>query len=248
MHTIGIIPARYDSSRFPGKPLIDIMGKTMIQRVYEQALKAKSLDEVFVATDDDRIFKEVEKFGGKAMMTSTDHLSGTDRCNEVVSFLASSGHKIDVVVNIQGDEPYIQPEQIEKVCSCFSKPGVNIATLAKRIENRDELFSNTVNKVIFNKQKNAIYFSRTPIPYMQNQNQDLWHRLFPYYKHIGIYAYRTETLLAIASLEPAGLEKAESLEQLRWLENGYSIRVEETHFESIAIDTPADLLKITNKP
>lgn len=248
MHTIGIIPARYDSSRFPGKPLIDINGKTMIQRVYEQALKAESLVDVFVATDDDRIFQEVEKFGGKAIMTSTDHLSGTDRCKEVVSILASSGHKIDLVVNIQGDEPYIRPDQIEKVCRCFNNPDVNIATLAKRIESQNELFSNTVNKVIFNKQKNAIYFSRTPIPYLLNQNQDTWHRMFPYYKHIGIYAYRAETLLAIASLEPTDLEKAESLEQLRWLENGYIIRVEETLFESVAIDTPADLLKITNKP
>lgn len=246
MKIIGIIPARFASTRFPGKPLADIMGKPMIQRVYEQAVKSASLSGVVVATDDDPIAKAVKQFGGEVMMTNPGHLSGTDRCNEAAEKLIAGGWRMDAVVNIQGDEPFIQPEQIDMVCSCFSDPEVGIATLAKKIGSAEELFSQSVNKVIVNKFNNAMYFSRSPIPFLQGVSREEWHRTFTYYKHIGIYGYRVGVLKAITALPPSGLEKSESLEQLRWLENGYAIRVLETHLESFSVDTPDDISKFTN--
>lgn len=247
MNILGVIPARYASTRFPGKPLVEINGKIMIQRVYEQALKSKLLSGVVVATDDKRIVNAVKQFGGEVMMTESNHASGTDRCNEILEKHADS-QSIDVVVNIQGDEPYISPGQIDLVCACFADPNIIISTLAKKIETTEELFNNSVNKVIVNKDKNAIYFSRTPIPFQPTVNREEWHRTYRYLKHIGIYAYRANVLRSIAALEPSLLEKAESLEQLRWLENGYPIRVEETQEESFSVDTPEDILKFTNMP
>lgn len=248
MEIIGIIPARYASTRFPGKPLADIQGKPMIQRVYEQATKAGSLSAVIVATDDERIDQAVKEFGGEVIMTSPAHLSGTDRCNETLSLLSGSGRSFDVVVNIQGDEPYIHPGQIDLVASCFSDPEVSIATLMKRIQTREELFSPSVNKVIVDRFRNAIYFSRHPIPFVQNADQEHWLSRHVHYKHIGIYAYRSAILQEISSLEPSTLERAESLEQLRWIENRYMIRVEETTLESHSVDMPGDISKFTNRP
>jgi len=246
MKILGIIPARYDSSRFPGKPLAIINGKAMIQRVYEQASKAKSISEVIVATDDERIFKAVQEFGGKVMITSKDHASGTERCQEIVASLKASNVFFDVIVNIQGDEPYIQPDQIDAATQCFNDQNVQIATLAKKINSQDELFNPNVNKVIVNQKSEAIYFSRHPIPYLKNVEKGRWHENHDYYKHIGIYAYRSLILEEITKLKATPLEKAESLEQLRWLENGYCITVKETIHDSIAVDVPEDLSKFIN--
>lgn len=246
MKALGIIPARYASSRFPGKPLVEINGKPMIQRVYEQAKKASAINQVIVATDDERILKFVEGFGGNVILTSEHHKSGTDRCNEVVEKLKSKNKDFEVIVNIQGDEPYINPEQINQVVSCFSDPNVKIATLAKQISSTDELFNNNINKVIFDKFNNAIYFSRFAIPFQQNVPAEKWLEKVNYFKHVGIYAYRSATLSEITSLKRSKLEISESLEQLRWLENGYKIRVMQTDFESIAVDTPEDLSKFLN--
>jgi len=246
MKVLGIIPARYASSRFPGKPLTEINGKSMIQRVYEQASKSDSLNKVIVATDDDRIKNAVEAFNGDVVLTSENHKSGTDRCKEVIESLSLENQFFDVVVNVQGDEPYINPNQINQVVSCFADLDVEIATLAKRITAHDELFNSNINKVIFDKAKNAIYFSRHPIPFQQNEPTENWLNKFDYFKHIGIYAYRTEILKKITMLQRSNLEIAESLEQLRWLENGYKIRVMETDYESIAVDTPEDLSKFLN--
>jgi len=240
MKYVGIIPARFASSRFPGKPLTVIEGKTMIHRVYEQASKSKILSEVIVATDDERIVKEVNRFGGQVMMTSSAHKSGTDRCAELIE----KEHSWDVVLNIQGDEPYIQPEQIDLLCNCFQSTAVQIATLIKQINSTEELFNVNTPKVIFNSNKEALYFSRTPIPYCRDQEKDHWLKSHTYYKHIGIYAYRSDVLKAISRLKPSSLELAESLEQLRWLENGYKVHVEITQLESIAIDSPEDLIKL----
>ena len=241
MKIIGIIPARYASSRFPGKPLADIEGKPMIQRVYEQAKKAKSLDDVVVATDDKRIEKAVKQFKGKVVMTSPDHKSGTDRCFEALKNVKG---KFGVVINIQGDEPFIHPEQIDKVASCFNSKDVQIATLAREIKKTEELINPNVPKVIVDKKKNAVYFSRTPIPYQREKNYSDWLTYHQYYKHIGIYAYRTDVLGRITALKQSPLELAEMLEQLRWIENGYKIKVEFTAHESISVDTPDDLKKL----
>ncbi|MFL5765874.1 MAG: 3-deoxy-manno-octulosonate cytidylyltransferase [Bacteroidia bacterium] len=238
----GIIPARFASTRFPGKPLTDIGGKTMIQRVYEQSKKAKSLQDVVVATDDDRIFRHVESFGGNAVMTGEDHQSGTDRCFEAYrKFCPDAG----VVINIQGDEPFIKPEQIDLVASCFRKPDTEIATLVKRISSQDELFNANIPKVVLNKNREAVLFSRQTIPHIRGKQHTEWLSSYTFYKHIGIYAYRTPVLAQITSLKQSQLELAESLEQLRWIENGYKIKVEITDFESVAIDTPEDLKKLT---
>lgn len=240
MKILGIIPARYASSRFPGKPLAVINGKSMIQRVYEQSSKAACLSRVLVATDDNRILNHVTAFGGKAVMTSSSHQSGTDRCAEAVKTMES----YDVVINIQGDEPYIQPGQIELLASCFNDKETNIATLAKKITDRSDLFNPNVPKIIVDSNLWAIYFSRHPIPYLRNaKSQEEWVTLHTYYKHIGIYGYRLKTLRDITSLSASPLEKAESLEQLRWIENGYRIKTAFTDMESIAIDTPEDLQK-----
>lgn len=240
MKILGTIPARYASTRFPGKPLVDIAGKSMIQRVYEQAKKCSLLSEVIVATDDDRIFKHIHGFGGKAVMTSAAHQSGTDRCAEV----AEKYPEYDVIINIQGDEPYIDPEQISKLISCFDDADTQLATLVKKISNEQELQNTNSPKVIINKNSEAIYFSRSPLPHIRGQAPQNWLRHFTYFKHIGIYGYRADVLKQITKLPVSPLEKAESLEQLRWIENGCKIKVAETEIETIAIDTPEDLKKL----
>jgi len=242
MKVIGIIPARYGSSRFPGKPLADIKGKTMIRRVYEQAKQSKALDELIVATDDKRILDEVEKHGGKAIMTEIHHKSGTDRCLEALEKYGKGYW--DVVVNIQGDEPFIHPEQIESVVNCFKKKEVNIATLVRKIEEPRELQQASVVKVVRKANGEALYFSRSPVPFIRDAGGKTLTQKFEFMKHIGIYAYRPDVLKKLVKLPPSSLEIAESLEQLRWLENGYSIYVEVTDKESQAIDTPEDLQKL----
>ena len=241
MEILGIIPARYASTRFPGKPLVDIAGKTMIQRVYEQAKKCAQLSEVIVATDDDRIFEHVRDFGGKAVMTSSTHQSGTDRCAEV----AEKHPEYDVIINIQGDEPYIDPEQISKLIGCFNDNDTQLATLIKKVSNEQELHNTNSPKVIINKNSEAIYFSRSPLPHIRGQEPQNWMQHFTYFKHIGIYGYRADILKQITKLPVSSLEKAESLEQLRWVENGYKIKVAETEIETVAIDTPEDLKKLS---
>jgi 3-deoxy-manno-octulosonate cytidylyltransferase (CMP-KDO synthetase) len=237
MKILGIIPARYASSRFPGKPLVDIAGKSMIQRVYEQAKKCSQLTEVIVATDDERIYNHVIGFGGVAVMTGTDHQSGTDRCAEV----ARAHQQYHVIINIQGDEPYIDPEQIAKLAACFSTPDVQIATLIKRVQTPEELHNPNSPKVIINKLDEAVYFSRSAVPHIRGEEPKNWLEFYSYFKHIGIYGYRADVLQQITQLPVSALEKAESLEQLRWIENGYRIKVAETELETYAIDTPEDL-------
>jgi len=247
MNILGIIPARYASSRFPGKPLVMIDGKSMIQRVYEQALKCDQLTSVIIATDNEAVEKHVKTFNGNVMMTSPHHNSGTERCNEVLEKLGTGQDEhFTVIVNIQGDEPFIDPRQITALSESFGNPDVGIATLVKRITSDEEFKDPNVVKVIFDKKLKAIYFSRFSIPYYRGKNMEQWLKERPYFKHIGIYAYRTQVLREITKLPPSSLEKAESLEQLRWIENGYTVHIRETEFDSYAIDTPADLLKITN--
>ncbi len=238
----GIIPARFASSRFPGKPLVMIGNKTMIQRVYDQA--SKILDLVYVATDDNRIFDAVLKFGGKAIMTSPDHLSGTDRCAEaVIKINEETGRKIDIVINIQGDEPFIRPEQIALLMKCFTDNKVELATLVRKVEPGEDIFNPNQPKVILNLKGDAIYFSRTAIPYVRDTEKEGWSKKQVYYKHLGLYAYRTQTLKKITLLPCSSLELSESLEQNRWIENGYTIRTAITNWQSIGIDTPEDLEK-----
>lgn len=237
MKVVGIIPARYASTRFPGKPLALIKGKPMIQRVYEQALKSK-LDAVVIATDDVRIADAVMDFGGQYVMTSPNHRSGTDRCCEALDLLKT---KYDAVVNIQGDEPFIDPKQIDLLVDLIVRDDTPLASLAKRIEDEDELFSPNAVKVVVNQEGNAMYFSRNPIPFMRNVDRDEWLAKGRFYKHIGIYAYKADVLHQVAHMEPSALEQAESLEQLRWLENGLAIRMALSDAENISIDTPDDL-------
>jgi 3-deoxy-manno-octulosonate cytidylyltransferase (CMP-KDO synthetase) len=239
---VGIIPARFASSRFPGKPLVDIRGKTMIQRVYEQVSLA--LTDVYVATDDKRIFDVVIAFGGKAIMTSEQHNSGTDRCFEAFSKLEEW---FDVVINVQGDEPFIQPEQIIELQKCFEEPETQIATLAKKVTEKDgfDFLKNANNpKLVVNSRNEAMYFSRSVIPFCRGTETENWISLHSYLKHVGIYAYRAEILRELTRLEQSPLEISESLEQLRWLENGYRIKVGFTDVETIGIDTPEDLEKV----
>jgi 3-deoxy-manno-octulosonate cytidylyltransferase (CMP-KDO synthetase) len=238
----GIIPARYASSRFPGKPLVMIGNKPMIQRVYDQASKA--IEMVWVATDDKRIFDVVSDFGGKAVMTSPDHLSGTDRCSEAVQkIVTETGKKIDIVINIQGDEPFIKPEQIALLMNCFQDDTVELATLVRKVEPGEDLFNPNQPKVVLNTKGDAIYFSRAVIPYLRDAEKDDWSKKHVYYKHIGLYAYRTDALKKITSLPRSPLEISESLEQNRWIENGLRIRTAITKWENIGIDIPADLEK-----
>ena len=238
----GIIPARYSSARLPGKPLVLIGNKPMIQRVYEQA--RKTLDIVWVATDDKRIFDAVSDFGGKAIMTSPNHLSGTDRCAEAVTKINSeTAKKIDIVINIQGDEPFIDPEQINLVMKCFTDKTVELATLVRKVEPGEDVFNPNQPKVILNSEGDAIYFSRAAIPFIRDTEKTEWSRNHVFYKHIGLYAYRSETLKKITLLARSLLEISESLEQNRWIENGYRIRTAVTTWESISIDTPDDLEK-----
>jgi len=242
MNTIGIIPARYASTRFPGKPLVMVNGRSMIHRVYQQALKAGALDHLVVATDDERIADHVEAFGGRVVMTASTHQSGTDRCAEVLE----SQTGFDVAINIQGDEPYINPEQINLVVSCFQNPETQIATLVKVIHSYEELLNSNTPKVLLNYKKEAIYFSRATLPFQRNAASNLWLDSHTYYKHIGIYGYKSKILQELTQLPVSALEKAESLEQLRWLENGYRIQTAETDLETLAIDEPHDLDKLKN--
>ena len=241
MKFIGIIPARYASTRFPGKPLADMKGKYMIQRVYEQACKV--LDRVCVATDDERIFNAVQSFGGQVVMTSDRHRSGTDRCFEAYTNL---GGGEEVVINIQGDEPFIKPEQIESLIACFDSPQTQIATLVRPFEATEgyEALANPNSpKVVMNERHEALYFSRSIIPYLRGVDPEQWLLQHVYYKHIGMYGYRADVLGEITRLPQSSLELAESLEQLRWLQNGYTVKVGITTQETIGIDTPADLQK-----
>ncbi|MEY4876989.1 MAG: 3-deoxy-manno-octulosonate cytidylyltransferase [Bacteroidota bacterium] len=239
MKIIGIIPSRFGSTRFPGKPLIDINGKTMIQRVYEQACKADLLSDVIVATDDERIYKNIESIGGKVMYTATHHQSGTDRCNEIAQQVNA-----DAYINIQGDEPFIQPEQINQLAKKLFdvQKETGIATLIKPIKKEDEieLLNNpNIIKVVINHQSKAMYFSRNGLPFIRNKTADV-----QFYKHIGMYGYTKAALSSIAALKPSMLENAEQLEQLRWLENGFDIYCSHTHIETISIDVVEDLKKI----
>lgn len=243
MKFLGVIPARYKSSRFPGKPLADIRGKSMIQRVYEQASAAEKLDKVIVATDDKRIYQHVKDFGGEVQMTSDRHVSGTDRCAEVVE---SFGKVYDVVINIQGDEPFVHPVQIDSLANAFSLDTVDIATLMKRVDKVEELFNPNKVKLVLNRWKEAIYFSRHPIPYCKTADPEHWLQHHNYLKHIGMYGYRRSVLRIITGIEPTQLELAESLEQLRWLDSGYTIKAIETDLESPNIDTPEDLEEVMN--
>jgi 3-deoxy-manno-octulosonate cytidylyltransferase (CMP-KDO synthetase) len=238
MNITGIIPARYASSRFPGKPLADIGGISMVMRVVQQARRCARLDEVVVATDDARIFDHVLSNGGKAVMTSPDHPSGTDRCLEALDLL---GAPADAVINIQGDEPFVHPDQIATLCALMHRHDAEIATLAKKITDYDTLRDPNKVKVVFGHEGRAIYFSRFPVPYRKNVPEAEWLSAGSHYKHIGLYAYRTEVLRKICRLEPSPLELAESLEQLRWMEAGYRIHVALTDVETPAVDTPEDL-------
>ena len=242
MKFIGIIPSRFASTRFPGKPLADMLGKPMIQRVYEQV--QHTVDRLYVATDDSRIEAAVKAFGGNVVMTSTHHRSGTDRCFEAFSKTVEEG---DIIINIQGDEPFIQPEQIELLKICFSTSDTQIATLVKPFgtdsDFEKDLFNPNSPKVVINQNKEALYFSRSVIPYIREKEHAKWTESHLFYKHIGLYAYRADVLKRIVNLPPSPLELAENLEQLRWLEYGYTIRVEITHLETMGIDTPEDMEK-----
>ncbi|NPA68335.1 MAG: 3-deoxy-manno-octulosonate cytidylyltransferase [Chlorobi bacterium] len=246
LNIIGIIPARYASSRFPGKPLADINGKSMIERVYENS--AKVLENITVATDSKLIFDEVNRFGGKAVMTSENHKSGTDRCAEALEITENERNlKFDIVINIQGDEPFLHEEHLIKLITCFNDKESDIATLAKKITDNEDIFNPNKPKVIFNKHKQALYFSRSPIPYLRNYEKKYWHLKHSFYKHIGIYAYRSDILREITKLPASELELAESLEQNRWLENGFKIKTDLTEKESFSVDTPEDLRNLIKK-
>ena len=244
MKIIGIIPSRYSSTRFPGKPLIDIEGKTMIQRVYEQSKECSLLTDLVVATDDERIYDHVKAFGGNVLMTSSTHTSGTERCFEVAEKLNTNSD--DIIINIQGDEPFINPQQIELVLSCFNDASTDIATLYKKIISVADINNSNVVKVVKSFNSDAIYFSRSPIPFVRGAESKDWISETNFYKHIGIYGYKQSILERIVNLSTGELEKAESLEQLRWLESGFKIKVKETDFESMAIDTPEDYFKMMN--
>lgn len=237
MKILGIIPARYSSSRFPGKMLADINGKTMIKRVYEQCSKSKSLNDIVIATDDKRIQSECESFGAKVLMTKPEHPSGTDRCYETYTML---NKKYDFVVNIQGDEPFIKPEQIDNLIASLT-PETELSTLIKKIEDENILWNTGNVKVTFNTKMEALYFSRQVIPYIRGIDQTKWMDSHNFYEHVGLYAYRTDILEKICKLTTSNLENAESLEQLRWLENGYKIKLQPTEWDSFCIETPEDL-------
>ncbi len=237
---LAVIPARFASTRFPGKPLVEIQGKTMIQRVCEQVEKCSRVDKFVVATDDPRIFEHVKNFGGEVMMTSQNHPSGTDRCAELVRHFPQA----KIILNVQGDEPFIQPQQIDLLAdTLILKKKNNIATLAKLITEPEQIFNPNVVKVVFSEKKQALYFSRNPIPFLRGIEKEDWPEHGKFYKHIGLYAFRRSVLLKISKLKPSRLELAESLEQLRWLENGFQIGVGETDLETVGIDSPDDLAK-----
>ena len=236
MKFIGLIPARYASTRFPGKPLALLGGKPVIQRVYEQVTSV--LDDACVATDDERIYNCVKEFGGKVVITRTDHKSGTDRIEEAIEKI---GGDYDVIVNIQGDEPFIQRSQIETVCSCFDDEETQIATLGKPFTSMDAVANPNSPKIVVDNNNFAMYFSRSIIPFVRGKEQTEWLDHYPFLKHLGIYAYRREVLRKITQLPQSSLEIAESLEQLRWLQNGFKIKVGLTDIETVGIDTPEDL-------
>jgi len=237
---LGIIPARYASTRFPGKPLIDILGKSMIQRVYEQAEKSCLLTQVVVATDDQRIYDHVKAFGGNVVYTQENHPSGTDRCFE--AFQKTEGD-FEYVINIQGDEPFIDPTQIDLLCEVCD--GITeLATLMIPVDSHEVLFDMGEVKITLNQNMEALYFSRMVIPFIKGVPQTEWHRHHNYYRHVGMYAYRIDVLEQITKLQPSSLEKAESLEQLRWLENGYKVKCAITQFDSHCVDTPEDIEKV----
>lgn len=238
---VGIIPARYASTRYPGKPLIDIQGKSMIQRVYEQASKSRSLDRVAVATDDERIYAHVQSFGGEAIMTAENHPCGTDRCMEVVAKLEGD---YDYVINIQGDEPFIDPGQIDTLTKVLEDGTTELATLIIPVTDSELLFDKGEVKVVLNTSMEALYFSRMVIPYIKGVEEKDWHLHHNYYRHVGMYAYRKDVLTAITKLSVSSLEQAESLEQLRWMEHGFKIKCAITDFESHCIDTPEDVEKV----
>lgn len=243
MKSVAIIPARYGSSRFPGKPLADIAGKSMIQRVYEQVSRSDLLERVIVATDDVRIRDHITDFGGEALMTAAEHNSGTDRCAEV----AKSLHGVDIVLNIQGDEPFILAEQIDRLIKFLKRSGsFQIATLIKKVDESRELFSPNTVKVVRDASFRALYFSRHPIPFQRSLDRSEWtYRTF--YKHLGVYAFKRKTLLELAELPESPLEVAEKLEQLRWLENGYAIGLVETEHDTVGIDTPQELAEVLSR-
>tara|TARA_B100000965_G_C19430659_1_gene686339 strand:- start:126 stop:839 length:714 start_codon:yes stop_codon:yes gene_type:complete len=235
MKVVGIIPARYQSSRFPGKPLVKILGKSMIQRVYEQCVKSKKLSDIIIATDDKRIEEHVLKFGGKVVVTSKTHKTGTDRCNEVAQNLTE---EIDVIVNIQGDEPFINPMQIDEIIALFKNPKIQIGTLAKKINCLSVLEDTNTPKAIFEKKGRALNFCRKITAPSKTET---------YYKHIGIYAYKKETLAKICKLPQSKNEIENRLEQLRWLDNNYPIQIGITQFSTLSVDTPEDIKKIEQK-
>ena len=237
---LGIIPARYGSSRFPGKPLVDIKGKSMIQRVYEQASKARKLTKVIVATDDTRIADHVKSFGGEVVFTDPKHPSGTDRCFEALS---KSGSDYKFVINIQGDEPFIDPQQIDELAVACSD-STELLTQMIAVDSHEVLFDQGEVKIVLNDQREALYFSRAVIPFVKGIDEKDWHKHHHYYRHVGMYAYRADILERISRLMPSSLEKAESLEQLRWLEAGYKIKCVETKFDSHCVDTPEDIEKV----
>jgi len=246
MKILAIIPSRYGSTRFPGKPLVEIEGKTMIQRVYERSSLA--FNHVCVATDDQRIFDEVTRFGGDAVMTSTSHRSGTDRCFEALKIIEKrDGNLYDIVVNIQGDEPFISPEQLLELVGCFNDDGTKIATLVKRFLPEEDIFNPNSPKVVISKEFYALYFSRNAIPFQRGADSKNWNMNLPYYKHIGLYAFTRDALAAVSKLEPTLLETAEQLEQLRWLENGFRIKVAVTQHSSYSIDTPEDIKDLISR-
>lgn len=236
---LGVIPARYASTRFPAKPLADLGGKSMIQRVYEQVKKSKKVSDVVVATDHPEIYNHVKQFGGNVCMTKESHASGTDRCFETLTLQQK---EFKYVINIQGDEPFIQPEQIDLLANLLDGK-TEIATLVKKIEEQEQLFNPNVVKAVIDANKTALYFSRSPIPHIRNTKESEWLSKNTFYKHIGMYAYRSDILKQLTDLPVSSLEKAESLEQLRWLENGFRISVAETATETMGIDTPDDLTK-----
>jgi 3-deoxy-manno-octulosonate cytidylyltransferase (CMP-KDO synthetase) len=238
MKFMAIIPARYASTRYPGKPLAILGGKTVIQRVYEQVKSV--LDDVYVATDDDRIYNTVTDFRGKAVMTRADHKSGTDRIEEAAEKI---GLDADVIINVQGDEPFIQPSQIETLMQLFDAPETQIGTLGKPFESIDAVENPNSPKIVTDNRGFALYFSRSVIPYIRGKERDSWFGEYPFLKHLGVYAYRREVLAEVTKLPMSSLEKAESLEQLRWLQNGYRIRVGLTDIETVGIDTPEDLTR-----
>ena len=238
MKFMAIIPARYASTRYPGKPLAILGGKTVIQRVYEQVKSV--LDDVYVATDDDRIYNTVTDFGGKAVMTRADHKSGTDRIEEAAEKI---GLDADVIINVQGDEPFIQPSQIKTLMQLFDAPETQIGTLGKSFESIDAVENPNSPKIVTDNRGFALYFSRSIIPYIRGKERDSWFGEYPFLKHLGVYAYRREVLAEVTKLPMSSLEKAESLEQLRWLQNGYRIRVGLTDIETVGIDTPEDLTR-----